>query len=123
MQLVERRSILLATICNTISLISRKLGDDFEEYAEMLIPNLYKLLIVTIKCISDAGNACILAIIQQGRVNSSIPLIRDGIVHQHHAIRARAATYLHTLLKKATRPEEIEEQREVIAEGTAEHRL
>ncbi len=63
-KLDDRRSQYCKEVCNTITLVAQTLQRDFEEFASIILPCLFKLLIVTIKPISEPAHQCILSFLK-----------------------------------------------------------
>jgi len=96
-QLEDRRSILCKEACKTVTVLCQTLKDDFERFSCLMMSTLFKLLIVTIKVISDSGNICCLSVLPYS--NSCIELIAKGITNEHPSLRVRCSEYICKILE------------------------
>eukprot|EP00741_Cyanophora_paradoxa_P005151 tig00000863_g4993.t1 len=108
-QACDLRSSVVKDACNAISALAKLLGPKFEPHAETIVPALFKLLFVTIKAISEAGNACIRSVLQSSAVSrAALSAITDGATaHKHGATRQRCAEYMLLLLESAAARERL----------------
>ncbi|URD78348.1 HEAT repeat family protein [Musa troglodytarum] len=58
-QLLDRRSSIVKQACHLLNLLSKELLGDFEACAEMLIPVLLKLVVITVLVIAESADNCI----------------------------------------------------------------
>ncbi|THU56226.1 hypothetical protein C4D60_Mb11t15060 [Musa balbisiana] len=58
-QLLDRRSSIVKQACHLLNLLSKELLGDFEACADMLIPVLLKLVVITVLVIAESADNCI----------------------------------------------------------------
>ncbi|KAL8208403.1 hypothetical protein R6Q57_007815 [Mikania cordata] len=58
-QLADRRSSIVKQACHLLNFLSKELLGDFEAFAEIFIPALFKLLVITILVIAESADNCI----------------------------------------------------------------
>jgi len=116
-QLTERRSALINTVCSTITCLCETLKNEFEELIPDLLPPLLKLLIVTIKIIVEYGHNALCSIIKNVRPTFWFPLILEGLSHNHQNIRQRCAEYTAMILAKTNDTTELEVHIELLMDA------
>ncbi|XWS13531.1 hypothetical protein CRYUN_Cryun36dG0044700 [Craigia yunnanensis] len=93
-QLSDRRSSIVKQACHLLSFLSKELLGDFEFCAEMFIPVLFKLVVITVLIIAESADTCIKTMLCNCKVSRVLPQIIDHAKHDHNAVlRARCCEY------------------------------
>ncbi|OMO99320.1 CLIP-associated protein [Corchorus capsularis] len=93
-QLSDRRSSIVKQACHLLSFLSKELLSDFEACAEMFIPVLFKLVVITINVIAESADTCIKTMLRNCKVSHVLPQIVDHAKHDRSAVlRARCCEY------------------------------
>ncbi|CAL9133696.1 unnamed protein product [Musa acuminata var. zebrina] len=93
-QLLDRRSSIVKQACHLLSLLSKELLGDFETCAEMFIPVLLKLVVITVLVIAESADTCIKTILRNCKVARILPRIADAAKNDKSAVlRARCCDY------------------------------
>ncbi|XP_018676209.2 CLIP-associated protein [Musa acuminata AAA Group] len=93
-QLLDRRSSIVKQACHLLSLLSKELLGDFETCAEMFIPVLLKLVVITVLVIAESADTCIKTILRNCKVARILPRIADTAKNDKSAVlRARCCDY------------------------------
>ncbi|XVF65020.1 hypothetical protein PTKIN_Ptkin09bG0213300 [Pterospermum kingtungense] len=93
-QLSDRRSSIVKQACHLLSFLSKELLGDFEVCAEMFIPVLFKLVVITVLVIAESADACIKTMLRNCKVSRVLPQIVDHAKHDRSAVlRARCCEY------------------------------
>ncbi|URD77432.1 HEAT repeat family protein [Musa troglodytarum] len=93
-QLLDRRSSIVKQACHLLSLLSKELLGDFEACAEMFIPVLLKLVVITVLVIAESADTCIKSILRNCKVARILPRIADTAKNDKSAVlRARCCDY------------------------------
>ncbi|XP_038682288.1 CLIP-associated protein isoform X2 [Tripterygium wilfordii] len=99
-QLSDRRSSIVKQACHLLSYLSKELLGDFEACAEMLIPVLFKLVVITVLVIAESADNCIKMMLRNCKVARVLPRISDSAKNDRSAIlRARCCEYALLILE------------------------
>ncbi|KAI3892714.1 hypothetical protein MKX03_020765 [Papaver bracteatum] len=99
-QLSDRRSSIVKQACHLLSLLSKELLGDFEACAEMFIPVLFKLVVITVLVIAESADNCIKTMLRNCKVARVLPRIADCAKNDRSAIlRARCCEYALLILE------------------------
>ncbi|EPS69812.1 hypothetical protein M569_04950, partial [Genlisea aurea] len=93
-QLSDRRSSIVKQACHLLCFLSKDLLGDFEACAEMFIPVLFKLVVITVLVIAESADNCIKTILRNCKVHRALPRIVDCAKNDRGAVlRARCCEY------------------------------
>ncbi|XP_010467930.1 PREDICTED: CLIP-associated protein [Camelina sativa] len=93
-QLADRRSTIVKQACHLLCLLSKELLGDFEACAEMFIPVLFKLVVITVLVIAESADNCIKTMLRNCKAARVLPRIAESAKHDRNAIlRARCCEY------------------------------
>ncbi|XP_058101370.1 CLIP-associated protein-like isoform X2 [Magnolia sinica] len=99
-QLSDRRSSIVKQACHLLSLLSKELLGDFEACAEMFIPVLFKLVVITVLVIAESSDNCIKTMLRNCKVSRILPRIADCAKNDRNAVlRARCCEYALLILE------------------------
>ncbi|KAJ6821576.1 CLIP-associated protein [Iris pallida] len=99
-QLSDRRSTIVKQACHLLNLLSKELLGDFEAFAEMFIPVLFKLVVITVLVIAESADNCIKTMLRNCKVARVLPKIADSAKNDRSAIlRARCCEYALLILE------------------------
>ncbi|OVA02233.1 HEAT [Macleaya cordata] len=99
-QLSDRRSSIVKQACHLLSLLSKELLGDFESCAEMFIPVLFKLVVITVLVIAESADNCIKTMLRNCKVARVLPRIADCAKNDRNAVlRARCCEYALLILE------------------------
>ncbi|OMO94096.1 Armadillo-like helical [Corchorus capsularis] len=99
-QLSDRRSSVVKQACHLLSFLSKELLGDFEACAEMFIPVLFKLVVITVLVIAESADNCIKTMLRNCKVARVLPRIADCAKNDRSAIlRARCCEYALLILE------------------------
>ncbi|KAH7691640.1 CLIP-associating protein 1/2 [Dioscorea alata] len=99
-QLSDRRSSIVKQACHLLNLLSKELLGDFEACAEMFIPVLFKLVVITVLVIAESADNCIKTMLRNCKVARVLPRIADSAKNDRSAIlRARCCEYALLILE------------------------
>ncbi|KAL7084377.1 hypothetical protein ACP275_14G220300 [Erythranthe tilingii] len=99
-QLSDRRSSIVKQACHLVSFLSTDLLGDFETCAEMFIPVLFKLVVITVLVIAESADNCIKTMLRNCKVPRVLPRIVDCAKKDRNAIlRARCCEYALVILE------------------------
>ncbi|XP_022758590.1 CLIP-associated protein-like isoform X2 [Durio zibethinus] len=99
-QLSDRRSSIVKQACHLLSFLSKELLGDFEACAEMFIPVLFKLVVITVLVIAESADNCIKTILLNCKVARMLPRIADCAKNDRSAVlRARCCEYALLILE------------------------
>ncbi|XP_043723003.1 CLIP-associated protein-like [Telopea speciosissima] len=99
-QLSDRRSSIVKQACHLLSLLSKELLGDFEACAEMFIPVLFKLVVITVLVIAESADNCIKTMLRNCKVSRVLPRIADCAKNDRNAVlRARCCEYALLILE------------------------
>ncbi|KAK9146310.1 hypothetical protein Sjap_006213 [Stephania japonica] len=99
-QLSDRRSSIVKQACHLLSLLSKELLGDFEACAEMFIPVLFKLVVITVLVIAESADNCIKTMLRNCKVSRALPRIADCAKNDRGAVlRARCCEYALLILE------------------------
>ncbi|XP_042488776.1 CLIP-associated protein-like [Macadamia integrifolia] len=99
-QLSDRRSSIVKQACHLLSLLSKELLGDFEACAEMFIPVLFKLVVITVLVIAESADNCIKTMLRNCKVSRVLPRIADCAKNDRSAVlRARCCEYALLILE------------------------
>eukprot|EP00252_Welwitschia_mirabilis_P026200 TRINITY_DN8484_c0_g1_i2.p1 TRINITY_DN8484_c0_g1~~TRINITY_DN8484_c0_g1_i2.p1 ORF type:complete len:1346 (-),score=306.49 TRINITY_DN8484_c0_g1_i2:769-4806(-) len=93
-QLHDRRSSIVKQACHLLSILSKELLGDFEACAELLIPELLKLVVITVQVIAESADNCIKTMLRNCKVARILHYIVDSAKHDRSGVvRARCCDY------------------------------
>ncbi|KAK7279461.1 hypothetical protein RJT34_24514 [Clitoria ternatea] len=99
-QLSDRRSSIVKQACHLLCFLSKDLLGDFEACAEMLIPVLLKLVVITVLVIAESADNCIKTMLRNCKVARVLPRIVDCAKNDRSAgLRARCCDYALLMLE------------------------
>ncbi|XP_031483143.1 CLIP-associated protein isoform X1 [Nymphaea colorata] len=99
-QLSDRRSSIVKQACHLLSFLSKELLGDFEACAEMFIPVLFKLVVITVLVIAESADTCIKTMLRNCKVARVLPRIADCAKNDRSAVlRARCCEYALLILE------------------------
>ncbi|KHN02436.1 CLIP-associating protein 1 [Glycine soja] len=99
-QLSDRRSTIVKQACHLLCFLSKELLGDFEACAEMLIPVLFKLVVITVLVIAESADNCIKTMLRNCKVARVLPRIADCAKNDRNAVlRARCCEYAYLVLE------------------------
>ncbi|KAJ8510755.1 hypothetical protein OPV22_001189 [Ensete ventricosum] len=99
-QLLDRRSSIVKQACHLLNLLSKELLGDFEACAEILIPVLLKLVVITVLVIAESADNCIKTMLRNCKVARVLPRIADAAKNDKSAVlRARCCEYALLILE------------------------
>lgn len=113
-QLSDRRSSIVKQACHLLIFLSKELLGDFEACAEMFIPVLFKLVVITVLVIAESADNCIKTMLRNCKVSRSLPRIADSAKNDRNAVlRARCCEYALLILEYWADAPEIQRSAEV----------
>ncbi|XP_073139604.1 CLIP-associated protein-like isoform X2 [Henckelia pumila] len=93
-QLSDRRSSIVKQACHLLNFLSKELLGDFEACAEVFIPVLFKLVVITVLVIAESADNCIKTMLRNCKVSRALPRIVDSAKNDRSAVlRARCCEY------------------------------
>ncbi|MFS7888508.1 putative armadillo-like helical, CLASP domain, TOG domain-containing protein [Helianthus anomalus] len=99
-QLADRRSSIVKQACHLLNFLSKELLGDFESFAEMFIPALFKLVVITVLVIAESADNCIKTMLRNCKVARILPRVAENAKHDRSAIlRARCCEYALLILE------------------------
>ncbi|KAJ7972551.1 CLIP-associated protein [Quillaja saponaria] len=99
-QLSDRRSSIVKQACHLLCFLSKELLGDFESCAEMFIPVLFKLVVITVLVIAESADNCIKTMLRNCKVPRVLPRIADCAKNDRNAVlRARCCEYALLILE------------------------
>ncbi|KAJ4956400.1 hypothetical protein NE237_013183 [Protea cynaroides] len=99
-QLSDRRSSVVKQACHLLNFLSKELLGDFEMCAEMFIPVLFKLVVITVLVIAESADNCIKTMLRNCKVSRVLPRIADCAKNDRSAVlRARCCEYALLILE------------------------
>ncbi|XP_076883257.1 CLIP-associated protein-like [Bidens hawaiensis] len=99
-QLADRRSSIVKQACHLLNFLSKELLGDFETFAEMLIPALFKLVVITVFVIAESADNCIKTMLRNCKVARILPRVAENAKHDRSAVlRARCCEYALLILE------------------------
>ncbi|BFG42800.1 hypothetical protein CerSpe_290740 [Prunus speciosa] len=99
-QLSDRRSSIVKQACHLLCFLSKELLGDFEACAEMFIPVLFKLVVITVLVIAESADNCIKTMLRNCKVARVLPRIADCAKNDRNAVlRARCCDYALLILE------------------------
>ncbi|MBA0853509.1 hypothetical protein Goshw_018513 [Gossypium schwendimanii] len=99
-QLSDRRSSIVKQACHLLSFLSKELLGDFEACAEIFIPVLFKLVVITVLVIAESADNCIKTMLRNCKVARVLPRIADCAKSDRNAVlRARCCEYALLILE------------------------
>ncbi|XP_068661311.1 CLIP-associated protein-like isoform X2 [Aristolochia californica] len=99
-QLSDRRSSIVKQACHLLNLLSKELLGDFEACAEMFIPVLFKLVVITVLVIAESADNCIKTMLRNCKVARVLPRIAESAKNDRNAVlRARCCEYTLLILE------------------------
>ncbi|XP_015575957.2 CLIP-associated protein isoform X2 [Ricinus communis] len=99
-QLSDRRSSIVKQACHLLCFLSKELLGDFEGCAEMFIPVLFKLVVITVLVIAESADNCIKTMLRNCKVGRVLLRIADCAKNDRSAIlRARCCEYALLILE------------------------
>ncbi|KAK4773433.1 hypothetical protein SAY87_028452 [Trapa incisa] len=99
-QLSDRRSSIVKQACHLLCFLSKELLGDFEACAEMFIPVLFKLVVITVLVIAESADNCIKTMLLNCKVSRVLPRIADSAKHDRSSVlRTRCCEYALLILE------------------------
>ncbi|GMN50388.1 hypothetical protein TIFTF001_019537 [Ficus carica] len=99
-QLSDRRSSIVKQACHLLCFLSKELLGDFEACAEIYIPVLFKLVVITVLVIAESADNCIKTMLRNCKVARVLPRIVDCAKNDRNAVlRARCCEYALLILE------------------------
>ncbi|XP_072956983.1 CLIP-associated protein [Typha angustifolia] len=99
-QLSDRRSSIVKQACHLLNMLSKELLGDFEACAEIFIPILFKLVVITVLVIAESADNCIKTMLRNCKVARVLSRIADAAKNDRSAIlRARCCEYALLILE------------------------
>ncbi|KAM3217041.1 CLIP-associated protein [Capsicum annuum] len=99
-QLSDRRSTIVKQACYLLNFLSKELLGDFEACAEMFIPVLFKLVVITVLVIAESADTCIKTMLRNCKVARALPRIAYCAKNDRNAVlRARCCEYALLILE------------------------
>ncbi|KAG9145881.1 hypothetical protein Leryth_021336 [Lithospermum erythrorhizon] len=99
-QLSDRRSSIVKQACHLLNFLSKELLGDFESCAEVFIPVLFKLVVITVLVIAESADNCIKTMLRNCKVARVLPRIADSAKNDRNAVlRARCCEYALLILE------------------------
>ncbi|CAL0309819.1 unnamed protein product [Lupinus luteus] len=99
-QLSDRRSSIVKQACHLLCFLSKELLGNFEACAEMFIPVLFKLVVITVLVIAESSDNCIKTMLRNCKVSRVLPRVADCAKNDRNAIlRARCCEYALLILE------------------------
>ncbi|KAK1355906.1 CLIP-associated protein-like [Heracleum sosnowskyi] len=99
-QLADRRSSIVKQGCHLLCFLSKELLGDFEACAEMFIPVLFKLVVITVLVIQESADNCIKTMLRNCKVSRVLPRVADCAKNDRNAVlRARCCEYALLILE------------------------
>uniref|UniRef100_A0A2P2MUJ3 CLIP-associated protein isoform X1 n=2 Tax=Rhizophora mucronata TaxID=61149 RepID=A0A2P2MUJ3_RHIMU len=99
-QLSDRRSSIVKQACHLLCFLSKELLGDFEACAEMFIPVLFKLVVITVLVIAESADNCIKTMLRNCKVARVLPRIAACAKNDRSAVlRARCCEYALLILE------------------------
>nr|CAB3450376.1 unnamed protein product [Digitaria exilis] len=92
--------LLKQLACHLLNVLIKELLGDFEPFAEIFIPVLFKLVVITVLVIAESADKCIKSILRNCKVSRVLPLIADTAKNDRSAVlRARCCEYALLILE------------------------
>ncbi|KAH1136681.1 hypothetical protein AAZX31_10G040600 [Glycine max] len=99
-QLSDRRSSIVKQACHLLCFLSKDFLGDFEACAELFIPVLLKLVVITVLVIAESADNCIKMMLHNCKVARVLPRIADCAKNDRNAVlRARCCDYALLILE------------------------
>ncbi|XP_057742358.1 CLIP-associated protein-like [Arachis stenosperma] len=99
-QLSDRRSSIVKQACHLLCFLSKDLLGDFESCAEMFIPVLLKLVVITVLVIAESADNCVKTMLRNCKVSRVLPRIADCAKNDRSSVlRARCCDYALLILE------------------------
>ncbi|KAI3801118.1 hypothetical protein L1987_29221 [Smallanthus sonchifolius] len=99
-QLADRRSSIVKQACHLLNFLSKELLGDFESFAEIFIPALFKLVVITVLVIAESADNCIKTMLRNCKVARILPRVAETAKHDRSSIlRARCCEYALLILE------------------------
>ncbi|KAK9055667.1 hypothetical protein SSX86_026752 [Deinandra increscens subsp. villosa] len=99
-QLADRRSSIVKQACHLLNFLSQELLGDFEALAEIFIPALFKLVVITVLVIAESADNCIKTLLRNCKVARILPRVAETAKHDRSSIlRARCCEYALLILE------------------------
>ncbi|KAK1420589.1 hypothetical protein QVD17_22304 [Tagetes erecta] len=99
-QLADRRSSIVKQACHLLNFLSKELLGDFEALAEIFIPALFKLVVITVLVIAESADNCIKTMLRNCKVARILPRVAETAKHDRSSIlRARCCEYALLILE------------------------
>ncbi|CAN4093278.1 unnamed protein product [Withania somnifera] len=113
-QLSDRRSTIVKQACHLLNFLSKELLGDFEACAEIFIPVLFKLVVITVLVIAESADTCIKTMLRNCKVARALPRITDCAKNDRNAVlRARCCEYALLILEHWPDASEIQRSAEI----------
>lgn len=99
-QLSDRRSSIVKQACHLLCFLSKEFLGDFEAYAEIFIPVLFKLVVITVLVIAESADNCIKTMFRNCKVSRVLPRVAESAKNDRNAVlRARCCEYALLILE------------------------
>ncbi|PKU83203.1 CLIP-associated protein [Dendrobium catenatum] len=99
-QLLDRRSSIVKQACHLLCFLSKELLSEFEAHAEMFIPVLFKLVVITVLVIAESADNCIKTMFRNCKVARVLPRLVESAKNDRNAVlRARCCEYALLILE------------------------
>ncbi|XP_058207371.1 CLIP-associated protein-like isoform X2 [Rhododendron vialii] len=99
-QLSDRRSTIVKQACHLLNFLSKELLGDFEACAEVFIPILFKLVVITVLVIAESADNCIKTMLRNCKVARVLPRMADSAKNDRSSIlRSRCCEYALLILE------------------------
>ncbi|XP_031371453.1 CLIP-associated protein isoform X2 [Punica granatum] len=113
-QLSDRRSTIVKQACHLLCFLSKELLGDFEACAEMFIPVLFKLVVITVLVIAESADNCIKTMLLNCKVARALPRIADSAKNDRNSVlRARCCEYALLILENWADAPEIQRSADI----------
>jgi len=107
-QLGDLRSSVIKETCRLIVILSEALGGKFEETFIFVIQSLFKLLYITIKCMRDASDECVQAVLIKTHTPKLVNQFLLATKDQHNVVRQKSLEYLSLYLTYSDKDRTVE---------------
>lgn len=99
-QLSDRRSSIVKQACHLLIFLSKELLGDFEACAEIFIPVLFKLVVITVLVIAESADNCIKTMLRNCKVARVLPRVAECAKNDRNSVlRARCCEYALLILE------------------------
>lgn len=100
-QLVDRRSQVSRVACAAISASVEAAGQRSEPVVAALLPELFKLAVISIVVMADAADACVRAMLTHCHSPRLLRQVTDALAHEKsNRLRQRCTEWIHLMLRE-----------------------